>query len=164
MKRTGLIPLIVLGLLASACTDNTAPGNDREAKLSSPEPAAEVTSVAAATEGVGTALLIPQTMTDADLGNIPATARRCVFRMTRVGLPVLAYGSTGVLKLNDKLVSLPATGGGRYGAEGVTVTVRPLSENQRDGESFVAEFVLRLPHAPHERGYHGFSECDLPAT
>lgn len=164
MRRTRVLPLLVLGLVAAACTENTAPGNDREAELSPPEAPAEVAGVGAAIEGVGTELLVPQTMTDADLRNVRDMEYRCVFRFTRVGLPVFAYGSTGVVKLNDKLVPIPATADGRYAAEGVTVTVRPLTRDAGGGEPFVGELVLRLPNAPHERGYHGFSECNLPGV
>jgi hypothetical protein len=149
--------------LASACTDNTAPGNDREAALDPPARAAEVMAAGAALQGVATGLVMPQIMTDADLGAVPATGRRCVYRMTRVGLPVLVYGSAGgVVKLNDKLVPLEAAGDGRFAADGVTVTVRPLEDDAGttpDGELFEAELVLRLPGAPNELGFHGFAGC-----
>lgn len=160
MNRVGVLLPLVLGLLVQACADNTAPGNDREAERSPPAPAAEVMSAGLAIQGVSTDLLMPQTMTDADLGNIPEMEDGCVFRMTRVGLPVLAYGSTGVLKLNGKLVPLPAQGAGRYAADGVGVTVRPLGEEAEEGGPFAAELVLRLPDAPDELGFHGFAECD----
>ena len=113
-----------------------------------------------AIEGVATSLLIPQTLTDADLGRVPAAAGRCLFRFTRAGLPVAAYGTAGVVKLNDQLIPLSAAGEGSYAGDGVEVTLRPLSEEAADGESFEAELVLLLAGAPHELGYHGFSECD----
>lgn len=167
MKGPRFIPLIALGLVLSACTDNTAPGNDREAELSPPEPPAEVASVGGAVEGVAAGLLLPQPMTEPDLSNVPDGADRCLFRFTRVGLPIFAYGAIGVLKLNGRLVPLEAAGDGgamgdgRYAAGGVAVTMRPVGDAAEDGEPFVAELVLRLPDSDHERGYHGFSECDL---
>ena len=158
MTRVRLLPL-ALGLLAAACVENTAPGNDREARLDPPAAPAEMASAAEAIEGVATALLFPQTLTDADLGAVPGAAEHCLFRFTRVGLPVLAYGSSAVLKLNDRLVELPALAEGRYGAAGVDVTVQPLDDDETGGERFAAEFVLRLADAPDELGYHGFAEC-----
>lgn len=159
MKAVRMILPLVLGLAVAGCTENTAPGNDREAHLDPPASQAEVVSAGAAIEGVATRLLFPQTMTDADLGVIPDAGNVCVFRMTRVDHPVAVYASTAVIKLNDKLVSLPTTGEGRYEADGVTVTVRSLKERAGDGKPFPAEFVLRLPDAPNELGFHGFAEC-----
>lgn len=161
---------LALTLLVAGCTENTAPGNDREAELAPPEPPAEVVDVGTATEGVATDMLIPQTLTDADLRNAPAVGEPCLFRFTRVGLPVFLYGSVGVMKLNGKLVELPATGlngaradGRRYAADPVTVTVRPLDGVAPDaGELVVAELVLRRAGASHELGYHGFAECGVP--
>ena len=81
-------------------------------------------------------------------------------RFTRVGLPVLAYGgASAVIKLNDRLVPLPATGEGRYSAGGVTVTVRPLDEEPAGEEAFETELVVRFPGTPDELGYHGYSRC-----
>lgn len=160
MRRPGLAPLVVVALLTAACTDNSAPGNDREAQVSPPEPPAEVASVGAAIKGVDTGTLIPQAMTDGDLGNVPDLRERCLFRFTRVGLPVFIYGETGVMKLNGKLASLPGTGEGEFAADGLTVTVRPLEDDPTEGEPFIAELVLHLPDKDHELGYHGFSECD----
>ena len=88
---------LVLALWAAACTGNEAPGNDREAALSPPEPAAEVPDVGAAITGVAPALLHPGTMTDADLGSLPGQGLRCLYRFTRVGLPVLAYGGASAV-------------------------------------------------------------------
>lgn len=154
------VGLVVLGLVVGACEENVAPGNDREAQLSPAEVAAQVTSVGAAIAGVATDLLIPQTMLDADLQNLPG-GERCLLGFTRVGLPVLAYGPTAVLKLNDKLVLLPSSpsGDGRYAADDVSVSVRPIEDDPGNGEPFATEFVLRLPEAGDELGYHGYSRC-----
>lgn len=159
MTRAGLVSTVLVGLWVSGCTDNEAPGNDREAGLSSPEPPAELAPAGAAIEGVVTGLLQPQVFTDADLRNVPEVGDRCIFSFTRVGLPILVYGSTAVLKLNGKAVALPAAGDGEYAADGVTLTLRPLEDDPGAGELFSSELVLRLPGADHELGYHGYSRC-----
>lgn len=167
MNRFRAAPAFALALLAATCTENTAPGNDREAALSRPEPPSDIAEAPTATEGVATDLLIPQTMTDADVRNAPDVGEPCVFRFTRVGLPVFVYGSAGVVKLNGKLVALPAarergphTDARRYAADPVAVTVRPLEGTASDGGRVAAELVLRLDDAAHELGYHGYAECD----
>lgn len=171
MSGVHFVFVLALALLVSACTENTAPGNDREAALSPPEPPADVADAAAAAEGVATGLLVPQTMTDADMRNAPDVGNRCLFRFTRVGLPVFIYGSAGVVKLNGKLVALPGAGGDgpgadvrRYAADPVAVTVRPLDGAARDDGPVVAELVLQLAGASHELGYHGYTECDRPGV
>lgn len=146
-------------VVAAGCIDNPAPGNDREAELDPPARAAEVATAEAAISGVATGLLKPEIMTDADLESAPRIEDRCTFRFTRVGFPVLVYGSSGVLKLNGKLVVLPRVGDGRYGAGGVEVRVRPLDGGAERETSFAAEMVVGLPGAPDELGFHGYSGC-----
>ena len=160
MTRISTFSLLLLGLFATACEENSAPGNDREAQISPPEQAAELVSLGEAIEGVGAALLLPQAMTDADLRNVPAEAKGCLFGYTRVSEPVFAYGGTGVLKVNDKLAPLPASGDGRYSAGDVAVFVRPIEEPRGGGEPFEAQLVLSLPGVDHERGFQGYSRCD----
>lgn len=160
MNQKTSIPLILgLGVLVFGCAENSAPGNDREASLDPPSTGAEVATAGEALEGVATGLLAPQIITEADLRNLPEADDRCLFRFTRVGYPVFVYGSsTGTIKLNGKLVPLPARGPDLYAEEGVRVTVRPLEERKENGQ-FGVELVLRLQGAPDELGYHGFSEC-----
>lgn len=159
MNRVGMAgTLAILGLL-SGCVENTAPGNDREADLEAPAPAAPVANAGSALAGVAAGLLKPETMTDADLGSFPDLGEACRFRMTEVGFPTLVYGSSAVVKLNGKLVPLPATGDSRYEGDGVQVSVRPLETAGDETGQFEAELVLRLPGAPNEFGFHGFSEC-----
>jgi hypothetical protein len=150
---------LALALRIAGCTENTAPGNDREAALAASEPPARMGRAGTVIQGVATGLLKPEIMTEADLTNVPDAADQCMFRMTRVGFPVLVYGSTGVMKLNGRLVSLPSRGDGRYSEDDVAVTVRSLDEESGQGSQFAAELVLRLPGAPHELGFHGYSEC-----
>ncbi|NIP83442.1 MAG: hypothetical protein GWM90_31130 [Gemmatimonadetes bacterium] len=155
--------LLALAALAAGCVENTAPGNDREAAAESPSPAAEVASAGEALSGVATALVLPEILTEPDLRSLPGLGDRCVFRFTRVGYPAFVFGSTtGVIKLNGRLVPLPAGGDGLYAEGAVTVTVRPLSGEDggaEDGGQVPAELVLRLQDAPNELGFHGFSEC-----
>lgn len=151
--------LAILGLV-SGCTENIAPGNDREAALDAPEPPARVAGAGAALAGVSTGLIKPEPMTQADLGSLPAIDGACRFRMTKVGFPTLVYGSSAVIKLNGRLVPLSAVGASRYASDGVEVSVRPLEPADDDGGRFEAEFVLRLPGVPDELGFHGYSQCD----
>jgi hypothetical protein len=111
---------------------------------------------------VETGLLKPEIMTDADIEVVADDADGCRFRMTRVGFPVFLYPSAGqgpgVVRLNGKLIRLPAAGSREYSADGVGVTIRALEEPDGEGP-FPAELVLRLPGAAHELGFHGFAEC-----
>ena len=125
---------------------------------------ATLTSVAMATEGVAPDLLVPQTISDEDLLDVPAEAGRCVFRFTRAGRPVMVAGASAVLKLNGRLVALPAIGDGRYEADSVRVSLRPLETDPGAGEPVLAELVLHRASANHELGYHGYSECDEDAA
>ena len=154
------VSLVVVALVLAGCVENTAPGNDRAAELEPPAPAAEVASAASAVGNLSTHLLVLETMTEADVGNAPAVGgESCRFLYTRVGYPVVLYGSTAaVVKVNGKLAPLDRVGEGRYEAGGVRVTVEPLEEGA-DGEMFPSEMVVWFPHAENELGFHGFSEC-----
>lgn len=159
-----VVALAAAGLVALAgCTDNTAPGNDREAELEPPAQAASMASAESALSGVATGLLKPEIMNEADLGVVAGSESGCRFRMTRVGLPVFVYpmegNGPGIIKLNDRLISLPPVGQGRYAAGGVDVEFRPLEGARPGGELFDAELVVRLAGAPHELGFHGYAEC-----
>ncbi len=160
MIRVRMAACLAAAVLAG-CGENTAPGNDREASLEAPAPPAELSTASAVTTGVATHLLAAETMTDPDLRNVPDMTDRCVFRYTRIGFPVFIYGSEGgMIKLNGKLVPLPARGPGEYVDGPVSVTVRPLEEDEGEGgDPFPAEFILRLEGAPNELGFHGFSDC-----
>ena len=160
MTRALRVLAIAAFLLTGACNDNSAVGNDRESELDPPAEPAEVMGAGAALQGIATALVIPQIMTPADLRNVPPIESACVFRMTAVGEPVVIYGPRqAVVKLNGKLVPLPGSEGAAYAADGVTVTVRPLEDEGEAEGAFEAEFVLRLPAARDELGFHGYSEC-----
>lgn len=154
-----LLP-IALAVVAAACNENSAVGNDRESELDPPRPPAEVMAAGAALQGIASSLVIPQIMTPADRRNVPAVASPCTFRMTAVGEPVVVYSpQQAVVKLNGKLVPLPASGADSYAADGVTVTVRPLDGEEQGEDAFEAEFILRLPGETNESGYHGSAAC-----
>lgn len=159
MKHRTLSTAVTLSVLMVGCLDNSAPGNDREARLDPPTRAAQVAAAGAAISGVETGLIQPEIITEVDLTNVPNTAERCRFRMTKVGFPVVMYGSSAMVKLNGQLVPLPGMGNERYGADGVQVTIRPLEEADDPAVPFEAEFVLTLPGAPNELGFHGFATC-----
>lgn len=159
MTRPVLALVLAVAAAGSGCVENRSPGNDREASREPAAPAAERMSVQEALDGVSTGLLYPEVLTDADLSSLPGSPGDCVFRFTRVGFPVFVFGTTeGILKLNGKLVALPASGEGRYSEGAVGVTFRPLDGEAEDGP-FSAELVLRLEGAPNELGFHGFAEC-----
>lgn len=159
MRIRVLLPLLLIAAAGSGCVENTAPGNDREASLEPPPKPAETAAVGAALQNVATGAIYPQIITDADLQNVTELDDRCTFRFTRVGFPVFVYGpGTGVIKLNDKLVPLPARGEDTYAEGAVQVTIRPLEEGDTEG-AVLTEFVLRLEGAPNELGFRGFSGC-----
>lgn len=161
MRRVHSTALTIAAvLLAAACNDNYAVGNDRESELDPPAQPAEVMAAGAALQGIATSLVIPQIMTPADQRNVPAVANPCEFRMASVGEPVVVYGpQQAVVKLNGKLVPLPASGTDSYATDGVTVTVRPVEGEAEAEGAFEAEFILRLPGAKDELGYHGYADC-----
>ena len=160
MRRARPALAVAAVLLTAACNENSAVGNDRASELDPPRQAAEVMAAGAALQGIASSLVIPQIMTPADQGNVPAMESACLFRMTAVGEPVVVYGPRqAVVKLNGKLVPLTQSGEHTYAADGVTVTVRPLEGEAEAEGAFDAEFVLRLPGAPDELGFHGYAEC-----
>jgi hypothetical protein len=151
---------LAMAILAAACTENTAPGNDREARLDAPSEPAKMESAREALSGVAVGLVMPEILTVPDQRPLPDPGEACRFRMTRVGFPVAVYDRSAVtVKLNGRLVSLPATGDGRYADAGVEVTLQPLEARTSPSETVATEFVLRLPGAPNELGFHGVASC-----
>jgi hypothetical protein len=63
-----------LAFVLAACNQNTATGNDREARLDPVPSPAPITNAPAALNNVATALIKPETMSQADiqaLGGVP---------------------------------------------------------------------------------------------
>lgn len=159
MKTVDAGWVIIATMAMTGCVENTAPGNDREAALDAVGPPAATATAPEALLGVDVSLLMPQIIPPVDLDALSPMQGTCRFRMTEVGFPVLIYGPHAVIKLNGKLIRLPAAGEGRYVASGVEVTVRPLDPDVNVRGPFDAEFVLQLPGAPNELGFHGVGEC-----
>ena len=161
MIRLRGIALLAIALIVSGCPENSAPGNDREAHLDQPKPPASLAAVDGVVQGLDPSVLIPQAMTEDDVRSLPVELRPCVFRFTEEGQPVVTYGSGGaVLKLNGTLARVPSSGDGRYGSSGVDITLRTIDEEEAEDGFVRTEFVLRVPGAADELGYHGFAECD----
>lgn len=150
---------LLLGL--AACTGNTAPGNDREARLDPPEPPAQRAAAASLTQ-LDPGLLKPETMTDADVATLSPVAGACLFRYTEVGLPVFVYPANGAaaatIKLNGKLIELPPAGGLAFADGGIRVEMNH-PDGVREGGQQPADLVLRLAGARDELGFRGVTYC-----
>ena len=158
--RGGAFGTTAIGVVVlAACTSNTAPGNDRRAELDPPARGAEVVEAEAALAGVDHGLLKPAVMTDADLANLPAMPSSCRFHFTEVGLPAVVYGTEAFVKLNGKLIALPAAGQGRWAAAGVEITIAPLDDGADRTARHDAELVMRATGMSPELGFHGVAEC-----
>lgn len=159
MIRT--LTAIAAAAALAACNSNQAPGNDRAAGREAPAAAAPQMDARAALANVATAALQPETMTEADIASVAGPAGGCAFAMTRVGFPSFLYGegdAPGIVKLNGKLIALPASGDGYYREDGLVIRLRPL-EPQAGDDMHAAELVIMLPGAPDELGFHGFARC-----
>ena len=157
MRPLTIASLGLAGVLA-ACNSNTAPGNDKLAGLEKPRVAAPRTDAATGLANVSPDGLYPDVMNKADLASIGGGAGRCVFRMTEVGLPAFVYGGSraeGTIKLNGKLITIPARSPGGYAGGDLSVEVR-----QRDASGGDATVIMRLAGTPDELGFRGFARCN----
>lgn len=148
--------------LAGCHLDNPSTGNDTEAALDPARPAAPHRTAAEALAGVAMEDVQPETMSRADLDSLGDVSDRCVFRFTAVGWPSFVYGgapSTGTLKLNEALITLPRSGGDAFAESGLQVTLRPLDKHAADDARHEADLIIRLPHTPQELGFKGYTEC-----
>ena len=150
-----------LALTLAACNQNTAPGNDREASLEPPATPAAIEPAAAALANVATAIVKPETMTDADIKAIGGTQGRCIFRLTEVGFPSFVYkpGTEGFIKLNGKLIPLQTAGQDRYSSGKLLVATRDVDETGNAGLEAM-EVIVVPPGAKDEIGYRGYTECN----
>lgn len=99
-------------------------------------------------------------MSEADLAVIGGLEGRCAVRLTEVAFPsfVFTRGGEGTIKLNGKLVPLPAAGEGRFASGNLSVTLRPRDESGDAGLQGMDMIVL-LPGEEDELGYAGFVDC-----
>lgn len=109
MRR--LLPILaVVALPLSGFNENTELGNDREAQVDPAPTPSLIAGADAALDNVATALVKPETMSAADLAAIGGLAGKCAIRLTEVAHPSFVYqpGEAGTIKLNGKLIRLPA--------------------------------------------------------
>jgi hypothetical protein len=163
MIRPASLACLAACLVLGGChQDNPSTGNDTEASLDPPKSAAPHRSAAEALAGVSMDDVQPETMSKADLDSLGGARDRCLFRLTAVGWPSFVYGGgqpTGILKLNETLITLPRTHPGAFADSGLEVTLRPLDDGGANGARHEADLIIRLPHTPQELGFKGYSEC-----
>lgn len=159
--KTTLILTAGLALALAGCNQNTAIGNDREAQLDPVATAAPIEPASSALANVATALVKPETMTDADVSAIGGKKGRCVFRLTEVGYPTFVYdpGNQGFIKLNGKLIPVSAASADRYTSGDLLVTTRLLDDEGNAGLQ-AQELIVVPPGAGDELGYRGYVLCD----
>ncbi len=159
--KTTLILTAGLALALAGCNQNTAIGNDREAQLDPVATAAPIEPASSALANVATALVKPETMTDADVSAIGGKKGRCVFRLTEVGYPTFVYdpGNQGFIKLNGKLIPVSAAGADRYTSGDLLVTTRLLDDEGNAGLQ-AQELIVVPPGAGDELGYRGYVLCE----
>lgn len=158
MKPIAAIAALILPL--SACNENTAIGNDREARLDPAPRAAPIEGASAALRNVATALIKPETMSNADVQALGGRQGRCEVILTEVAFPSFLYepGGSGAIKLNGKLIPLPSAGENRFADGGLGVTLHPLEEEGNAGSQGM-QMVLTPPGAKDEIGYDGYVRC-----
>src|SRR3546814_1783177 len=108
MNKIAILTLAALPL--AACNTNTAVGNDREAQLDPPATAAPIESAASALANLSPGLMLPETMSEADLAALGAE-NTCQFRLTEVAFPSFVYDNSGrgAIKINGKLIPVTAS-------------------------------------------------------
>jgi hypothetical protein len=158
--KTRLILLASLSAVLAGCNQNTAIGNDREAHLDPPAKASSIEPAASALQGVATALVKPETMTDADIAAIGGDQGRCVFRLTEVGFPTFVYepNGSGFIKLNGKLIPVEPDGADRFTSGGLLVTTQMLDDEGNAGLQ-AQQLIVVPPGAEDELGYRGYVIC-----
>ncbi|MBS7671775.1 DUF6692 family protein [Croceicoccus gelatinilyticus] len=149
-----------LGLVLASCNQNTATGNDREAQLEPAPSLAPIEGPASALANVETAIVKPETMSDADIQALGGNKGKCEMILTEVAFPSFLFepGKSGAIKLNGKLISLKATGENRYEDGGLVVALRQVDEKGNAG-SPAMEMIVAPPGAKDELGYRGYARC-----
>ena len=167
--RAAAPPALLLALVALAgCGERAAPDDE-----TNPVHAAEIARITPANEALAGAhlpTLDPATLVDAEIEKVLGPGRRCEFRYTSEGRPVLAArGSSGnaapdaVVKLNGHLVPLSrasAEGGSLVLiADNVRLTVTPDGGEPTGGSGErEAEVVFEIGESLRV-GYRGYYRC-----
>lgn len=159
MRRLSFLATGV-ALALAGCNQNTAIGNDREADTAPPEPAAPIRSAGAALGKLSTALVKPETMSEADVAAIGGTGGRCVFRLTEVGYPAFVYepDGRGFIKLDGTLIPVAAAGEGGFASGQLRIATRMLDGTGNAGLREM-EMLVVPPGAGDELGYRGYVQC-----
>src|SRR3546814_10051001 len=114
MKRLipSALPIVSAALALSACNQNTAAGNDREARVEPAPTPAPIMHAQEALQNVATAIIKPETMSNADVQALGGRQGRCAVVLTEVAFPSFLYlpQGSGALKPHGKLIVLPRTG------------------------------------------------------
>ena len=158
--RKHMMLLVGLSALLAGCNQNTAIGNDREAELDPPAEATAIEPASSALQGVATALVKPETMSDADIAAIGGEQGRCVFRLTEVGFPTFLYepNGSGFIKLNGKLIPVEPDGTDRFASGELLVTTQMLGDEGNAGLQALRLIVVP-PGAKDELGFDGYTTC-----
>lgn len=158
MRATAILAALALPL--AGCNQNTAVGNDREAQVEAPPTPSPVMGASAALQNVATAIIKPETMSNADVQALGGKRGRCEVILTEVAFPSFLYepGGAGAIKLNGKLIPLPSAGENRFADGELSVTLRLLEEEGNAGSQGM-EMIIVPPGAKDEIGYHGYVRC-----
>ena len=157
MNKIAILTLAALPL--AACNTNTAVGNDREAQLDPPATAAPIESAASALANLSPGLMLPETMSDADLATLGAE-NTCQFRLTEVAFPSFVYDNSGggAIKINGKLIPVTASASGEYANGELRIRTRIL-DDEGDAGLQMQELIVAGPRMKDEFGFWGYTTC-----
>jgi len=160
MMNSQALAAAALMLALTGCNRNTAPGNDREAAVDAPPTPAPVMGAETALANVAPEIIKPETMSNADIQALGGREGRCAVKLTEVAFPSFLYqsGGSGAIKLNGKLIVLPAAGEGRFTDGDLSVTLRLLDDEGNAGLRAM-QMIVVPPGAADELGYSGYVEC-----
>src|SRR3546814_6387472 len=131
-------------------------GNDREARVEPAPTTAPIMHAQEALQNVATAIIRPETMSNADVQALGGRQGRCAVVLTEVAFPSFLYlpQGSGAIKLNGKLIVLPRTGEKQFADGGLSVTLRSVAEKGAAGlparsEAHTSELqsLMRIPYA-----------------
>lgn len=162
MNRLATSWVLTAAFALGACNQNSAPGNDKEAKLDPALAPAQKMGAAEALPGIATGAIQPETMSDADVASLGGLAGKCTIRLTAVGFPSFLYDEsqrTGVIKLNGKLIPLASVDEGVFRDGDLKVTLRAVDKDFGDDGRREAEMIIMLPQAEDELGFRGYEVC-----